>query len=209
MASGRLPVYSDTNCAEGLRLYNTGMTWQVAGERVGVPWQVLRDRARVRGWKVNGRKRRPRAQRLVLPTAETDLAYLAAMIDGEGHISRRDGERGRLPHYSVGISNTSVALIEWLATFGGGISRSTNCLRWQVSSTRDVLALLQATLPYMRIKQAKARRAIRELERRVEPDDARLALEAYASVYLGEELSRDETMARLDELLALERLTPA
>ncbi len=166
MPRGRLPVYPDADCEIGLRLYNEGMPWPEVAEVTGVPWAVLRDRAHVRGWHVKHRIRRARAARLRMSTDPVDLSYLAAMIDGEGHICRRAPERGRQAAYTVGISNLSTDLMDWLAQMGGTITQhpTSGVYVWKTSARRDVQRLLRSVLPYLKIKTAKARAALAELD---------------------------------------------
>lgn len=102
--------------------------------------------------------------------AETDLAYLAGILDGEGYISRRFQRSGeRRPTFIVGITNTDMGLMEWLLGMGGTLHRKKRgagkqCYEWNVRSLRDAVAFLRAVEPYMRIKQEAARSVIAEAD---------------------------------------------
>src|SRR5438552_12044463 len=97
-----------------------------------------------------------------------DLAYLAGIIDGEGSISRtpiKDVFR-----CSVIVYNTDKALMDWLGSFGGRCyirkfapgSYSTKLTQygWHVQKARDVILLLSALIPCLRIKKARAQQAL-------------------------------------------------
>lgn len=106
---------------------------------------------------------------LRLPTRDTDLAYLAATIDSEGHIQNlvnhpRPSVRNRV---TVSIATTEEVLIEWLRQIGGAVyPEKLGALgrkpswKWQVGARDDVIELLQAVLPYMLVKRAKAESAL-------------------------------------------------
>jgi hypothetical protein len=92
-----------------------------------------------------------RARKLISP------AYAAGIIDGEGSIFLR----GRSPHISV--SNTSKALIDELARFGGHtVARKRNrsignlpAWDWVIHGEKAAI-MLRACMPYLIIKQDKA-----------------------------------------------------
>ncbi|MDQ3964000.1 MAG: hypothetical protein M3277_08845 [Actinomycetota bacterium] len=106
-----------------------------------------------------------------LPTQRTKLAYLAAIIDGEGCISRGDVQHRQ---WQVTITNTSPELKRWLRPLGGRFywmprqARPDGTLRrpiwvWKVVAARDVLAVLRAVLPFLVIKRAKAELVIEDI----------------------------------------------
>jgi hypothetical protein len=101
--------------------------------------------------------------RLKLPKKETDLAYLAALLDGEGYITISYGKRTLI---RVGIANTCVPVIKWLCSIGGGVSpvkvegNRKPCFHWSIAAKLEVRDFLRAVLPYMRMKQDKAKIAI-------------------------------------------------
>ena len=93
---------------------------------------------------------------------ETELAYLAGLLDGEGHIAIRI--RRRKDKYTfdaiLRVSNTSYELMQWvLTTFGGTWAvrqhkvthwRIGYDINWMGSYVQD-LALANALLPYVRL----------------------------------------------------------
>jgi hypothetical protein len=90
--------------------------------------------------------------------AETDYAYLAGLIDGEGHIGVY-GTRSPI----VEIAMTDRGVIEWLKdTFGGSIYTPTvpkanarQYWKWNSSSTA-MMTILRLTIPYMKTKRRHA-----------------------------------------------------
>jgi len=123
--------------------------WQHAGE-LGLP--SARDRAEL------------------LHLSETDKAYIAAFLDGEGTIgmrrTRRPGGRSGLsyePYVSAG--NTNPTVIAWLhAIFGGALrqrrmgmggNRKPVLYQWDVKS-RSAVVVCEAVQPYLRMKHRQA-----------------------------------------------------
>jgi hypothetical protein len=104
-----------------------------------------------------------------VPTEPTDLAYLAGLFDGEGSISVVGPS-----HTQLRIGMTDKEVIDWVAQFGGSVyrdRRSTkagglqprrDCWTWTLFRRYDVIALLEAMVPYMKLesKRAKAIEAI-------------------------------------------------
>lgn len=98
--------------------------------------------------------------------SDTDLAYLAGIIDGEGTITigraPRNNTKHRVPYHipHVKVCNTNKELIDWIhAKFGGRMNntRQANAkwstlyyIRWNCGKARD---LLEAILPYLRVKK--------------------------------------------------------
>ena len=111
-----------------------------------------------------------------LPTNTRDLGYIAGLIDADGYISWNK----RYPH--IGISNTSVKLMNYLATLGGSVSWRTRTklwksgnrsatkpiAEWTIQTTLNVILLLRAIIPAMKIKKQKAQDMLTELEKRVD-----------------------------------------
>lgn len=111
--------------------------------------------------------------------SETDLAYAAGIIDGEGCICifrTSYGTKSKLPQnyaLTVGVLTTDTVIAPWLhATFGGslrtyrhygasakvvqrGLSR-----RWMVASA-EAESFLRAIFPYLKLKQHRAEVALR------------------------------------------------
>jgi transposase-like protein len=100
-----------------------------------------------------------------VPEKQTDLAYLAGIVDGEGSIINSKGQRTT---WHLQVSNTDTKLVNWLKQFGGNVSaRYTHHPRdrnrptkrayvWTVRRMMDVYVMLQGIRPYLVIKQGKA-----------------------------------------------------
>ncbi len=104
-------------------------------------------------------------QRIVIPRSRIDRAYIAGILDGEGCITRWRGTKG----WGVQVGMTDKPVIAWLAEMGGtftvrpGGDRRKEQYVWRVLSQRDVIALLQAVLPYLRVKHERAQECLAEL----------------------------------------------
>jgi hypothetical protein len=107
---------------------------------------------------------------VVANLSETEAAYLAGIIDGEGTILVYPRPPSIRLSVRVVVVNTDEALMDWLETLGGNrnwkTSRPTNysanpkpCWSWVVNGMNAV-AILKQVLPYMIIKKNKAQRAI-------------------------------------------------
>lgn len=111
----------------------------------------------------------------VLPTSEsvighlpeTEKAYLAGIIDGEGCITiNRYLQKGRAPIYRpfVQITNTSPALKKWLnerfpeRTYWRTVTRQgwKDIYRWMLSGNRQVMVFCREISPYLIIKKEQA-----------------------------------------------------
>jgi hypothetical protein len=159
----------ETRIIEGVRLLNEGWSWVEAARQAGVDKHTLRARAQQADYQIR-RGRSIAAPRWERP-CETDLAYLAAFLDGEGHITIYGEDRLAVPKRQVvvGITNTHKPTMEWLAAMGGckprikkseGRLGTVPCYYWQMTARLDALAFLEAVVPYMRIKRTKALQAI-------------------------------------------------
>lgn len=100
----------------------------------------------------------------------TRAAYIAGVIDSDGHIGWRGG-RYRAP--DVGVTNTSALLMGWLVDQVGGafslerragaegvIARRRDIYRWHVTGERACI-LLRACRPYLLIKRERADEMLR------------------------------------------------
>lgn len=94
----------------------------------------------------------------------TDLAYAAAIMDGEGHFGGTLHSHGKYPEIRIGVTNTSKVLIDWfLVTFGGwvqqrepdGLRHKKTCYEWHPCG-QDVDWFIQLMLPFLKIKQQQA-----------------------------------------------------
>ncbi len=96
---------------------------------------------------------------IIFPDAETDLAYMAGIIDGEGTITIGTSGSPRLL-----VANSSMLLMEWIvATFGGRMqtpraTRKPNhkpVISWYCSADQTV-ALCRLLLPCLKVKRLQA-----------------------------------------------------
>jgi hypothetical protein len=114
---------------------------------------------------------------LKLTKDKTKLAYLAALIDGEGHfcISKTmiyDRNKNPYPAFDlqIGVANTSVKLMKWLVSnFGQSyrpLSHRTNtfakrvCYQWKIERRENQELFALAILPYLVIKKEQAKTAL-------------------------------------------------
>jgi hypothetical protein len=97
---------------------------------------------------------------------ETDKAYLAGILDGEGCIgyynANPDPEGTPYCHADINITNTHKGVVDWVQQVTGlGRSKPTNkftvqgrmkAYQWQIAKKQDVREFLEAIDPYLRIK---------------------------------------------------------
>jgi hypothetical protein len=104
---------------------------------------------------------------------KTKYAYLAGLIDGEGHIGivMDSTKHQHNPDRSIGyaalltIANTDLAIMKWLKQeFGGNyyLHKSYNqqhrkMYTWRMRGLKQLELLLLAFLPYLRIKREQAK----------------------------------------------------
>lgn len=96
---------------------------------------------------------------LVLPISETDLAYLAGLVDGEGCIYAYD-RSGQ----GIKIGLTDHIAIDWLGDkFSGTVhteGRRNHTRKpvkvWQLQRMSDLDVLLPLLIPFLKIKQQQA-----------------------------------------------------
>jgi len=110
---------------------------------------------------------------------ETDKAYIAGLIDGEGCISIAPKHKPGYYDVRLTISNTSKSLIEWAVTRIGGLfyadhwdysrsnepSSNRHPETWKLRSSliftsQKARAILHAVLPYLVIKRPQAELAL-------------------------------------------------
>lgn len=110
-------------------------------------------------------------------TSATEAAYLAGIIDGEGHVGahcQRAGTGGRRSDSwvaFVSVSNTDRRLLDWLADrFGGAVTPvkpgtllSKPSWLWKREG-RSAEPLLRAALPYLVLKREQADAALAILD---------------------------------------------
>ena len=96
---------------------------------------------------------------------DTDAAYLAGLIDGEGCLYVKPLTAfPRLYHFGgLSVTNTHLATLTWLKErFGGNIrikARTGNqipCGEWSIHGADAIRSLLKRLLPYLRIKKEQA-----------------------------------------------------
>jgi hypothetical protein len=103
--------------------------------------------------------------------SNTDLAYLAGIIDGEGSIMQIFRTR-KHPVWAIKCNMTDRPIIEWLHSFGGTFhirpsrdpGRFKEQYEWDMHRQLDVQAMLTALLPYLRVKHDKAKAALKSFE---------------------------------------------
>src|ERR1700747_2590374 len=116
------------------------------------------------------------AKRKPTVLSETDRAYLAGIIDGEGsimmihHKPRPNGNGTKWEYWvlRVSVANTDIRLIIWLLEkFGGGFSTGKNKrpnqkdhYQWRLDSKRAE-PILRAALPYLILKREQAELALK------------------------------------------------
>lgn len=104
---------------------------------------------------------------------ESNLAYLAGIIDGEGCIRiakrvKRSEEKWGYYELSLVVTNTDARLIKWIeSTFGGSVtplarrkSHHKDLYEWVVSS-RAAGSILSAVEKFMIVKKEQAQLALR------------------------------------------------
>lgn len=113
------------------------------------------------------RNRSPTA--LNLPGRETDRAYLAGLIDGDGSITRFVPSRG---YWNIKVYMTDEEVIHWLTKNVGGTTssylakdRTRRLHHWHLSRQVHVRTFLLAIAPHLRLhdSQARAYAAINEI----------------------------------------------
>lgn len=93
--------------------------------------------------------------------SNTDRAYLAALIDGEGTIVMGLGKHGKVQLQMI-VTNSHEETIRWCQTAtgtGSVFAKKGPVFSWSVPSY-GTIEILQAVLPYMRIKRKQADRAL-------------------------------------------------
>ena len=98
---------------------------------------------------------------------ETQKAYAAGLLDGEGTIGvNKTGGTG----YQIGIANLNMQMLEFLqSTFGGKIYRqgNKNYKRWELFTKKEVLEFLLLVEPYLIVKKKQSQLMIELLNTRV------------------------------------------
>jgi hypothetical protein len=96
---------------------------------------------------------------------QTDLAYLAGLIDGEGTISCsvHKNKKGFLAlHKQLSIFNTNIVLMSWITSrFSGTVHSRIRSEKWKEEhqvkwSATEASVILELVLPYLVIKREQA-----------------------------------------------------
>ena len=104
---------------------------------------------------------------------ETDIAYLAGIIDGEGCISMYQISNGHGKSVMCGlwIANTDKNLMDWLVeNLGGSLNtRTSKKPQWKTSwvwavYSQNMEDVLIRVLPYLKVKHTQAELALRARE---------------------------------------------
>ena len=109
---------------------------------------------------------------------DTDLAYTAGIIDGEGNIgiyANMSRKHNPVLKLRVRVNSTDEWLVHWLKqTYGGSVGYADLGTRlgknwkpvwWWTISCRKALLFIEAVLPYLRMKKPQAEIAIRFQQR--------------------------------------------
>lgn len=98
---------------------------------------------------------------------DTEWAYLAALIDGEGCISASPHRNGRNYNVRLSIVNTDRRCLDWCVhTFDTGTVLIRNrklqkiCYKWQVANVHKLAVILTQCLPFFTIKREQAELAL-------------------------------------------------
>lgn len=106
----------------------------------------------------------------IFTLSQAEIGYIAGFLDGEGNISlsmskpkKRNGYIQLRP--VVAFSNTNREVIDWLSSIfgnstiylhGGKRGNEKNVWATRISNLRDILAVLELLLPYLKIKKRQA-----------------------------------------------------
>jgi len=139
-----------------------------------------------------------------LNLSETDKAYIAGLIDGEGTIRISHDKKYRGSYWPrVSIANSNENLLKWVKTkIGlGYISKKKGKPHEYWCEGYNVKPLLDAILPYLKVKRKHAELALKFLEKR-------LSRKRWLDPYTAEELEIVEELRKLNEKPRLFRRLP-
>jgi len=102
---------------------------------------------------------------------ETDLAWAAGIIDGEGYITFADTQSRRGFTVCVGVNSTDEIMVPELRRLFGGnlyVRKTTHKpqLNWALTSREAIADALIAMLPYLRVKKDQALELLAAIERK-------------------------------------------
>lgn len=155
---------SGVELADAAARIRSGETWKSVAALYGVDRCDLCRHFRLAGLDYRRRYYKCRIRNLDVPDDPAALGYIAGMIDGEGSIAY---QISYVEHrsYSVCIANTDRSVMDWLLRFGGKVTTRhrpphRDCYHWRIHAKQDVVALLEAVLPYLIIKRGLALEAL-------------------------------------------------
>ena len=129
--------------------------------------------------------------------SETEKAYIAGIIDGEGCVGVHKGKGNSLVP-RVQIANTQMNLLTWLLErIGTGYIHRTE----YTSNYYDVKPLLEATLPYLIIKKKQAELVLEFL-------NLRLSRDKWFDPFTQREIEIREELKKLNTKPCLTKRTP-
>ncbi len=96
---------------------------------------------------------------------ETQKAYLAGIIDGEGTVTLTRCHKNQTPSPQLSVSNTDLELLEYIQNLVGcgqiqakkkSEPHHRQSWHWQTHSVRDNLYILEQIYPFLRVKKLQA-----------------------------------------------------
>lgn len=103
--------------------------------------------------------------------SETEIAYIAGIVDGEGDLGKWGGD-----FWSLGVTNTYKPLLLYLQQkvpyskfhFYKAIGNRKDAGGWALYGNFKIRALLELLLPYLTVKRAKAEEALTDIKKEIE-----------------------------------------
>jgi len=95
--------------------------------------------------------------------SETDYAYLAGLIDGDGTISfevtyhRRNKKFNFYPQLKIALTKSQKWLLEELSKhYGGSVYTKKQFAEWYITNRKVIKKLLEKLIPYLKLKKENA-----------------------------------------------------
>tara|TARA_Y100000034_G_C6875297_1_gene400209 strand:- start:211 stop:930 length:720 start_codon:yes stop_codon:yes gene_type:complete len=124
-----------------------------------------------------------------LKISNTDKAYIAGLLDGEGHISLHKYKKKNCTYYGpeIGISNTDKNVMEYLfkKLKEGGVKINSHTqkrgknkpvITARINSHTDAHCLLKYLMPYLKIKHERAQEIIKFIEKKSKKENTKECL---------------------------------
>jgi hypothetical protein len=148
------------------KFYPTNYTDEIAQALPSRTWSAIETRAMELG--IHRKLDRRFEDVKTIRLREVDLGYIAAMIDGEGSITLSRLKRGGYVS-GISIANNCKSMLEWIKSCikRGKIypkSHNSKCYALNIRRNSDQIALLQAVMPYLKVKHKQAELALKFLE---------------------------------------------